>query len=388
MNGVVFFRGPSVFDGRAPIGEADVLVRDGAVEAVAFGLCAPEEADVVEARGLTLLPGLIDSHVHIGSYDHLAQCFNFGVTTVIDMFHGAGLIWEWSRRAETDPSAARVVSAGIGATVPGGHPFSTFGGQGPTVTTVGGVPAFVEDRLAEGSQFLKLIYETGSTYGLTLPTLSVETLGSLVNEAHRREVLAVMHIGSAAGAAVAVEAGADCLAHLFVDFAPEAGFVERVAARRPVIIPTLSVLHAVRPESSGCAIVRDPRLRSRLDDNWVPHLESGGGRKYPTARYEYAIQTLEALASAGMPIMAGTDAAIQGTAYGASLHRELELMVEAGMSAHDALVAATSRPADFFGLARRGVIGEGSSADLLLVRGDPVRDITATREIVGVWRGR
>lgn len=85
-------------------------------------------------------------------------------------------------------------------------------------------------------------------------------------------------------------------------------------------------------------------------------------------------------------MMAGTDAPSPGTAYGASQHGELELLVGAGLTPLQALVAATSAPARAFRLADCGRIGPGLRADLVLVEGDPDRDITATRRIVGVWK--
>jgi hypothetical protein len=90
--------------------------------------------------------------------------------------------------------------------------------------------------------------------------------------------------------------------------------------------------------------------------------------------------------AAGVPILAGTDTPNPGTAHGVSMHRELELLVEAGLTPAQALAAATAVPAARFGLADRGRIAPGLRADLVLVKGDPTTDITATRRIAGVWK--
>jgi imidazolonepropionase-like amidohydrolase len=95
---------------------------------------------------------------------------------------------------------------------------------------------------------------------------------------------------------------------------------------------------------------------------------------------------------AGVPILAGTDAnAAAGVPaairHGVSLHHELELLVEAGLSPLDALRGATSRPAHYFGLADRGLIEPGRRADLVLIDGNPLQDITATRSIRRIWCG-
>ena len=88
-----------------------------------------------------------------------------------------------------------------------------------------------------------------------------------------------------------------------------------------------------------------------------------------------------------MPILAGTDAPNPGTAHGVALHRELALLVRAGLTPTEALTAATAGPARAFGLDDRGRIAPGLRADLLLVDGDPTRDITATRQIAAIWKG-
>jgi imidazolonepropionase-like amidohydrolase len=99
-----------------------------------------------------------------------------------------------------------------------------------------------------------------------------------------------------------------------------------------------------------------------------------------------ATAAVKRLMSAGVPIVAGTDAPGPGTTYGASLHWELQHLVDAGMTPKAALVAATSAAARAFRLNDRGRIQTGYRADLLLVEGDPTRDIRATRNIVAVWK--
>jgi hypothetical protein len=99
-----------------------------------------------------------------------------------------------------------------------------------------------------------------------------------------------------------------------------------------------------------------------------------------------AMAAVRLLRAAGVPILAGSDAPNPGTAHGVSLHRELELLVEAGLTPPEALAAATSVPARLFGLSDRGVVAKGRRADLLLVDGDPTRDITATRDIAAIWK--
>ena len=106
----------------------------------------------------------------------------------------------------------------------------------------------------------------------------------------------------------------------------------------------------------------------------------------PATTYAGAVETVRALKKAGVAILAGTDAGNPGTTHGASLHGELELLVQAGLTPAEALAAATSIPAKTFGLGDRGRVAAGLRADLVLVSGDPTVDITATRAIDGIWK--
>jgi imidazolonepropionase-like amidohydrolase len=103
-------------------------------------------------------------------------------------------------------------------------------------------------------------------------------------------------------------------------------------------------------------------------------------------KFSNAEAAVIALHRAGVPILAGTDAPAPTLAHGLSIHRELELLVHAGLTPMSALGAATSEPARAFGFLDRGRIAEGLRADLLLVNGDPSVDIKSTRDIVGIWK--
>ena len=106
----------------------------------------------------------------------------------------------------------------------------------------------------------------------------------------------------------------------------------------------------------------------------------------PPRSYDAAIAAVRQLKAAGVPILAGTDAPNPGTAHGATMHGEMELLVEAGLTPIEALRAATSAPSKAFRLDDRGRIAVGKRADLVLVRGDPTADIGATRDITAVWK--
>jgi len=386
--GALVFRNARVFDGARVLPRATVLVRDGRIAAVGPEVQAPEGARVIDARGKTLLPGLIDSHTHVFGPEVLRAALVFGVTTELDMFMSDAVLDSIRKdlAGEKGADIADLRSAGTLVTAPGGHG-TEYGLPIPTLSSPEQAQAFVDARIAEGSDYIKIVYDDGKALGLSFPTLSRETLKAVIAAAHARKKLAVVHIGSLQGAREAVEAGADGLAHAFIDRIPEADFGRLVASHHAFVVPTLTVLESVSGRGGGAALAADPAI--------APFLSPGGqadlNRAFPklagaAANYAAAEEAVRQLRAAGVPMLAGTDAPNPGTTHGASLHRELELLVKAGLTPAEALAAATSVPAQQFGLEDRGMIAPGKRADLLLVNGDPTADITATRKIAGVWK--
>ena len=375
-----------LFDGARTVGTRDVLVRDGRIAAIGATLAAPRGAVLIDGANRTLLPGFIDSHAH--SYgDALTEALAYGVTTELDMFTAVAeaKLKRDEQKKGVVPTRADLFSAGTLVTSPGGHG-TEYGVPIPTIFAPDSAQAFVDARIAEGSDYIKIVLDDGSAYGRTTPTVSRATLAAVVKAAHARRKLAVVHVGTLADARTAIDVGADGLAHLFVDRAPDAEFGRFVAAHRAFVIPTLTVLRSVAGMSNSADLAADGRLSPYLSPTSKGTLLASFpfGKKMNYAAAEVSVQQLKA---ARVPILAGTDAPNPGTAHGISLHHELELLVNAGLTPSEALAAATSVPARAFSLADRGRIAVGRRADLVLVDGDPTTDIKATRAIVGVWKG-
>jgi imidazolonepropionase-like amidohydrolase len=382
------FRDARVFDGAQVLPRASVLVRDGRIAAVGPDVQAPDGGHVIDARGKTLLPGLIDAHTHVFGAESLRAALIFGVTTELDMFMSDAVLRDLRKQLAGENAAeiADLRSAGILVTAPGGHG-TEYGLPIPTLASPEQAQAFVDARIAEGSDYIKIIYDTGRAHGLSFPTISRETLKAVIEAAHARKKLAVVHISSRQGAREAVEAGADGLAHLFIDRSPEPDFGPLVASHRCFVVPTLTVLESVSGRGGGAALADDPAIAPFLSPDGQAELK----RSFPklgaaATNYAAAEEAVRQLRAAHAPVLAGTDAPNPGTTHGASLHRELELLVKAGLRPAEALVAATSVPAKQFGLEDRGTIAPGKRADLVLVDGDPTEDIRATRKIAGVWK--
>ena len=389
--GSLLIQNVRLFDGEKVTPRTSVLVTDGRVARIAPTIPAPAGASVVDGSGKTLLPGFIDSHTHSWG-TALRDAAAFGVTTVLDMFTEPKTAADFRKLDGTDAGkdAADFRSAGVLATAPKGHG-TEYGIPIPTLSAPNEAQAWVDARLAEGSDYIKIVYDDGHAYGLKTPTLDKATMQAVVTATHARRQLAVVHIGDLAGARDAIDARADGLVHLFVDSAPDADFARRVASRKAFVIPTLSVLESIAWGDGGKLIAKDPHLAPYIRAENVTGLTSGFPKRAggPNRDLAFGLETVRQLRAANVPILAGTDAPNPGTAHGASMHRELELLVKAGLTPVEALRAATSVPARTFALADRGRVATGLRADLVLVNGDPTTDILATRDIAGIWkRGR
>jgi len=378
----------TVFDGHARRLHADVIVRDGLIAAVGEHLALPASAPVIDGRGKTLLPGLIDAHVHSWG-ESRREALRFGVTSELDMFTDPRVLPDAkAQRAKVARfEQADLWSAGVLATVPGGHG-TEYGIKIPTLTKADEAEGFVADRVKDGSDYLKIVLEDGSAYGKQIATLDATTVKALAASGHAHGLMSLAHVATEQEAQEAFDAHVDGLAHVFGDRAldakADAAFLK--AAHGHFVVATLSVLDGLSRGDSAKILLADGRIAPWLDGTQRQMLGSAFPPGWTQAHFiTDALHNVGLLHAAGVPVLAGTDAGNPGTAHGASLHGELALLVRAGLTPTQALEAATSLPAQIFKLADRGRIAAGLRADLLLVDGDPTVDITATRAIVTIW---
>jgi imidazolonepropionase-like amidohydrolase len=348
-----------VFDGNGITEPSTVVVTDGVITAVTADgppACgAAEDGAVVDGRGRTLLPGLIDAHVHVRGREDLDALAAHGVTTGIDM---ASWPPDLTRSLRAEERTATIPSAGI-PFIGSAGPHSHFPGMpaeaivtDPELAAVG-----VAQRIADGSDFIKVVADGPGRGGLP-----PEVSAAVVTAAHATDRKVVAHASHIDAFLQVLEAGVDVITHVPTETAVDPELARRMAVEGRISIPTLSVAEVMTAAM--------PR---------------------PGADFATAHASVVAIHEAGVPILAGTDslAAAPGMPFaiplGATLHRELVLLVAAGLTPVEVLRAATSGPAAFFGLDHLGAIREGMRADLLLVDGDPTVDITATSAVAGVW---
>ncbi|WP_059008156.1 metal-dependent hydrolase family protein [Streptomyces specialis] len=394
--------GARLFDGIGARAPATVLIDEGRI--VSVGGPVPEGAEVVDGSGGTLLPGLIDAHVHT-SPRALALALAFGVTTELEM---QGTHTRDERRHISDDDAlADVRSCGFAITPPGGHPSELFpegsrpgpppgarpAGEPPLMpfsTTPEEAMAFVPRLIARGADYIKFMVDDGTVEGHPgLPMLDQATLSAGVAEAKRHGMITIAHALTLDAAYMAIEAGVDGLAHVFMDQPHTEEVVSLLRDSDTFVVPCV-VLNASMMGLTGDELADDPRVASRLDDDWMTTLRSSFGH-YPQGKLSHVLDTVRALHDAGVDILAGTDASVPlpflgGLAHGASVHHELQYLTRAGLTPSQALRAATSTTARRFGLTDRGRIAEGLRADLLLVDGDPTTTISDTLNTRAVWR--
>jgi imidazolonepropionase-like amidohydrolase len=374
-----------MFDGQTTVEDVTVVMANGLIAAVGPAVEVPAGAVHVDGRGKTLLPGLIDAHVHIHGVRSLEEAMTFGVTTELDMMMQPSLAARLHASAESNEADFR--TAGLPATVPGGHG-TEYGMAVPTLTKAKDAQAFVDARIAEGSNYIKLMYGDSRVYGgrFQMPVLSRETMAAVIAAAHARGRMAVVHISTEEDGREAIAAGADGLMHLFVGPSVSKDFGRFVADHHAFVVPTLTVLqNSCGLTPGGFRLVQDPLIKPWLTGGQRTRLGMMRERRWMQLSCDGAYQAVKQLRDAGVPVLAGTDAPNPGTAHGASLHGEMERLVEAGLTPAQALAGATSETAAAFHLSDRGRIAAGLRADVLLVDGDPTQNIRATRNIVQVY---
>ena len=368
-----------VFDGEGLLPPARLVIRDGKI---ASKEADGQSAQVLDGTGLVALPGLIDAHTH--SYGPARRdALRFGVTSLVDMFTSPAMLQDHAHRASFDKTEeAALFSAGMLATVKGGHG-TQFGVPVDTLTGPADADHWVSARQAEGSDFIKLVYMPNHS---RLPSIDLPTARAVIEAGHKQGMTVVAHISRQVDAEALVDAGIDGFVHVFADEKVSDSLLQKMVARDVFVVPTLAIIAMVDGRAPGKELLEDPNLSKRLGVGQRGNLASDFGGKVPGFSLDLALHNVGAMHAAGIRILAGSDAPNPGTAHGATLHQELALLVEAGLPNAAALRGAGQLVADVFTLDGRGRLANGDRADLILVAGNPVVDITATRAIHSIFR--
>ncbi|MBB6228714.1 imidazolonepropionase-like amidohydrolase [Polymorphobacter multimanifer] len=372
---VTAITGAMVFDGTgaAPTA-ATVWIEDGRIKALGPDVKVPRGATRIDARGKALLPGFLDVHTHWtpggapNTTPQIATAYvKAGVTTVND-FHQQPESYaprrEWLKQLATPHVhfAARV-------STPGGHG-ADWGDQSTTiwVSTPEAARAAVQSLDAYKPDLIKA-FADGWRYGTSPDNTSMDewTLQALSQEAHKRGWPVLTHTVTVERGLVAARGEVDSLAHGLQDRPISAAEVAAIKASGMAMAPTLAVYNPDKPRATPV----DP-----ADPRYVQSVRKFG----------YALQNVKALFDAGVPIALGTDAGMPGTPHGVSTLQEMELLVKAGLSPAQALVAGTATSARVMRLdGDRGTISPGKRADIVLIDGKPWDQIADVHKISHVF---
>lgn len=387
-------------------------------------------ATTVDGTNKTLIPGLIEGHMHMESPDIPTDPYNqervlrsalkCGVTTVCDMLSTptaintfkADIMAEVERaRSEISSGAsvksillADLKSALFAATVPEGWPRPILEGEVGRVVGEGypnisltNIQTFMDEQTKLGADYIKIMQEDCHALDIKLSSIPVPTIRlqtAVVKAAHAAGYLVFAHAISDEAQELVLKAGADAMAHAIMDQHASETLLGLYKKNRAFMIPTLVGITSMTGEAQDQrAKFADIAFSRKLVDeetrDWMNSSLSIGAEG-TTA--EYAYEMVRNFMLQGIDVVAGTDslAGLKGTGVGPSLWFELSLYVErCGMSAIDALKSATSVSARRFRFEDRGTIEVGKRADLVLVAGNPTQRLEALWEgegIVGVWK--
>jgi imidazolonepropionase-like amidohydrolase len=398
-------------DGRPAMEQATLLVEQGRVRLVGATLevRVPQGAQRVDLRGKTLVPAFVNAHTHPGfqrgaSYSRdnytrelflqdLDRALYFGVAAVLSQGIDPG---DMALQIRADQAAgriggARLLLAGLGIGSPNAGPgAAAYQGIAYEVTTPEAGRKAVAEQAARKVDVIKIWVDDRNGRA---PRMTQPVYAAIIDEAHKRGLKVNAHVFYLGDLKGLVGAGVDGLAHLARDLELDDEAVAAIVKRGVVVMPTLAT-----PERTTHTTV-PPSLAAWLDGPGGAALGAPlvasvkatfGGRTADAAasareRYQILQRSVARLARAGAKLLLGSDTGIQDLPFGYTEHRELEMLVGAGVTPMQAIVAATSRPAEYMGLRDLGSLTPGKAASFVVLDANPLDDITNTRRIADVY---
>ena len=387
--------GATLIDGTGgpSLSDATVVVTGDRIEAVGAHdtVQLPADAGIVDAKGKYLLPGLIDSHVHVAAagyvptkprgsetayktviaISNLRSALQAGVTTVRDV---CGDRINLALRTAVERGmliAPRLFTAGKGLCMTGGHG-SSEPGFVHEVDSPDAVRAAVRQELTAGADLIKLLTSHRTDY----PEFSEGEIEAGVDEAHRFGLRVAIHAANLVSARMSARAGADTIEHgSFVDEQA----ADLMAEKGIIIVPTLWVKHDLAE--------RLEKLKATPEDfAWGDEKDLHISATWFRRCVEQLPKTIELVRSKGIRIAAGTDFIMADHPW-ALVAEEMEYLTKLGLSNADAIESATRIGAEALGKADDfGTVEKGKLADLILVDRDPLEDITAMAEVSWVMK--
>ena len=334
----------------------------------------------------------------------LAQYQAYGVTAVMSLGVNRDVLYQWREEQRRGGlPGADIFTADRGLGVPGGvPPFSVPGDQVYRPTTSAEARADVREMAARYTDLIKLWLD--DNFG-TLPKMTpgvyagaIDEAQAATDEAHQHGLRVAAHLFYLEDAKALVAAGVDVLAHSIRDRLVDEALITQMRARKVAYVPTLALdesqyVYAEHPswmdEPFFTRAVDPGLLASWLSPDYASKLHSSLNTPRNRAAHALAMKNVKTLHDAGISVAMGTDSGAMPTRIaGFDEHRELQLLVEAGLTPMDALVCGTLHSAEVIGQAReRGTLEPGKRADFIVLSDNPLDAIRNTTHIVAVWHG-
>jgi imidazolonepropionase-like amidohydrolase len=376
------FTGLTLIDGtdRPPIPNATLLVQDGRVvhAGPAASVTIPAAAERIALEGKTVIPGLINAHGHVNDADRDLRVYAaYGVTTIVSLGGEQEPVFA-ARAAQNSASLAR----------------SRVFVSGPVLTprTPDEARAQVAQVAASKVDFVKIRVDDNLGTTQKMPP---EVYRAVIDEAHRRGLRVAAHLFYLADAKALLDAGVDFIAHSIRDAEVDAGVIAALKKANVCVSPTLMREVSTFVYESTPEFFSDSLFLRNANREWMATLQeparqqamrtSQSAQRYKVA-LDVASKNVKRLSDAGVPIAMGTDTGPIGRFQGYFELMELELMVKAGLTPRQALVAATRDAARCTKLeSTLGTLERGKWADFVVLDADPLANISNVRRISSVW---
>ncbi|MFT8417627.1 MAG: amidohydrolase family protein [Acetobacter sp.] len=397
--------------GAPAVENGTVVMQDGVIVAVGRDIPVPAHAQVMDRSGMSVLPGLISDHSHVGQLQgvltgpqfytadtitsELAQYRRYGVTTVTALGNNVPGVFDPLRKDAHMgllPTDLFGVDQGIG--VPrGAPPVNVAADQLFRPHTPEQARQNVDAMAAEGTDLIKIWVDD---FDHSLPVkMDPAIIKAVVDEAHKKHLRVAAHIHDLDDAQRVVESGVDILAHGVRDKPVPPSFVQTLKDRGIWYIPTLELDEATTAWADQPAWVHTPFIVAGLSQplyqqvnspTWQRDNKTGAKAEFARTSLAMNLQNLKTLWDSGVKIGFGTDSgATPLRVPGVAEHRELALMVQAGLPPLQALHIATQEAASLLDLHDRGVVAPGKRADLVVVAGNPAAAIADAERVVETW---
>jgi imidazolonepropionase-like amidohydrolase len=396
----IVIRGARVVDGTGkPAKMATVLIRGNRIEAVGDNIATPPGARVIEAAGLTLIPGLFDLHTHLRASGALSPLVaDWGKNLKTYLASGVTSVNEYSSYGEMFEPMRRLMRTGVvvGPRVnlairispPGGH--GAESGYGSMFTLEARTPEkaheIMVDALSYKPELIK-IFTDGWRYGASpsLPSMNEETIAAITQDAHKAGVKVMTHTLTLENAKITVRAGVDSLVHGIQDHNVDDEFIQLIKSKGTGYTATLAVFEPRdRTEMyTGLSRVLEPAIAQMFRS---PQASSPMAPNGPRQERWNRLKNNDAKLFENQVLLGnGTDAGMGGTFHGWATLREIQLKTEAGLTPLQAITVATRNSARILGLEKSlGTIEAGKLADLVLIDGKPdehIEDIYKTARV-------